>query len=77
MDWNKDISDNAKEWMEELGNFSPTVNVHESLVKGYMLDFETGDAGNVYFDPSDLKGLAAACLEVADWLENRAKNDLR
>lgn len=76
MDWSKDISDSTKEWMVELGNFSPTVNVREKLVKGYMID-GSGDAGRVYFDPSDLRGLAAACLEVADWLENRAKNDLR
>lgn len=76
MDWNKDISDSTNEWMVELGNFSPTVNVRDKLVKGYMTD-GSGDAGRVYFDPSDLRGLAAACLEVADWLENRAKNDLR
>lgn len=76
MDWNKDLSETAKEWMEKLGDFSPTVNVRDKLIKGYMYD-GSGDDSRVYFDSSDLKGLAAACLEVSDWLENRAKNDLR
>ena len=70
MEWD-DISDKGKAWMRDLGNFGPTVNVKERTVKGYMLD-KYGEGGKTYFDSADLRGLAAACNEVADWLDARS-----
>ena len=70
MQWD-DISDKGKAWMRDLGNFGPTANAKERTVKGYMHDDDGGD-GRTYLDSGDLRGLAAACNEVADWLDKRS-----
>lgn len=66
-----ELSDNAREFMRDLGNFGPTTNVGYREVKGYMLDPD-GDAGKVYYNSSDLRQMALAAVEVADWLDERA-----
>lgn len=70
MDWDKDISTEAKETMKFLGNFGPTVHEHLRELKGYMLDEE--GSGKVYLDAGELREIAAACVEAADWLDKRA-----
>lgn len=70
MEWG-DISDKGRAWMRDLGNFGPTVNTRDRMVKGCMLD-DDGEAARTYLDSADLRGLAAACNEVADWLDARA-----
>lgn len=70
MNW-KDISDNAKGVMQELGNFSPTVNPANVEVKGY-LHCDYGDDGRTYWSSDDLRNIANGCIEVADWLDARA-----
>lgn len=69
MNW-EDISDNAREVMKELGNFGPTRNPLEALIKGYMA-CEEGDDGRTYYDPTDLHKIAEGCMEVALWLIHR------
>lgn len=69
MDWNN-LSSLTKTWMKFLGNFSPTSNASERQLKGYMYDDEGG--GKVYLDSSELRELATACNEAADWLDKRA-----
>lgn len=66
MDWHKDISEEALVTMRELGNFGPTVNHGDCLVKGYMNEEKT------YLDSNDLRTMAKSLVEVADWLEKRA-----
>ena len=70
MDWNIDISALSKTWMKFLGEFGPTVNEQSREIKGYMHDDEGG--GKVYLDAGELRELASACNEVADWLDKRA-----
>lgn len=70
MDWDKDISKAAKAKMKFLGDFGPTVNAQHREVKGYMHDDEGG--GKVYLHASELREIAASCIEVADWLDKRA-----
>ncbi len=53
-------------WMEWLGEFSPTVD--KRTVKGYRIGPD-GEAGKSYLDSNDLRHLAAACTEMADWLD--------
>jgi hypothetical protein len=53
------------EVLRELGEFGPTVNPALKELKGYI-------DGKCYYDASDLRELAAACIEAADWLERRA-----
>lgn len=72
MDWDKDLSNNAKIWMHMLGEFSPTCDPDKKTVKGYMYDNQGG--GKVYFDSGELKELSAACIEVADWLVRRSES---
>ena len=72
MTW-EDISDNAKDVMNELGNFSPTVRPENVEVKGY-LHCEEGDDGRTYWSSADLRRIAQGCVEVADWLDKRAKD---
>jgi hypothetical protein len=47
--------------MEFMGNFGITVSGKE--IKGYM------DDGKVYLDATELRELAKACLDVAEYLE--------
>lgn len=65
MQW-EDISENAGYWMEFLGNFGPTVHVNNREVRGYM-------DGRTYLTSNDLRELAIALNEVADWLDKRAE----
>lgn len=59
-------------WMKFLGNFGPTVNVDSREIKGYMLDPDDGEGGKVYLDSGELRELANACNEMANWLDARA-----
>lgn len=70
-DFEREVSENSRAWMRTLGNFGPTVNPLYREVKGSMLG-EHGDAEKTYFDSNELRELAAACTEVADWLDARA-----
>ena len=63
------MSPDALDVMRELGNFGPTVR---NEVKGYMWDDESCGNVKTYFDADDRRRIAAACTEVADWLEQRA-----
>lgn len=73
MDWNA-LSANALEQMRKLGNFSPTYNAQNREVKGYALG-EDGDGYKTYWTSEDLRKIAAACNEVADWLDERADKE--
>ena len=53
-------------WMTELGNFSPTTNIESKQLKGHT------DEGKTYYDSSDLRQIAKACLDAANWLDERA-----
>lgn len=70
MDWNE-VSEKTRQLLDEFGSLGPTVNAGNKELKGYMID-KGGDAGKVYLSASDLRELAAACIEAADWLERRA-----
>lgn len=67
----EDLDKNTRDAMKELGCFTPTANVRDRQVKGYMLD-EDGDGCKVYWDSGDLRTIAARMIEVADWLDKRA-----
>ena len=71
MNWNDDIGSLAKTWMKFLGDFGPTVKEESRELKGDIYDEEGG--GKVYLDSGELRELAAACNEVADWLDKRAE----
>lgn len=71
MDWEA-ISEKARDVMKELGHFGPTTRAEEGLVKGYMA-CDDGDDGRCYWSSDDLRKVAAGCIEVADWLDARAK----
>lgn len=71
-DFEREVSENSRAWMRTLGNFTPTVNSAFREVKGSMLG-EYGDAEKTYFSSSELRELAAACSEVANWLDARAQ----
>lgn len=77
MVYEKKLSENAIEQLKFLGSFAPTVDPSHKLLKGYMYDGDEGECGRVYLEPSDLRALASACNEVADWLEERAEIDVR
>lgn len=72
MEWINDVSQKARDVMDALGNFGPTVNALNREVKGYTMDSNTGDCGKAYYSSDDLRNIAAGCIEVADWLDKRA-----
>lgn len=74
MKW-EDLDVTHRNIVEDLGNFSPTVNIDYREVKGYMLD-GNGDAGKVYFNSKDLREIAESCIAVANWLDLRAEQEL-
>ncbi len=41
-------------------------------LKGYTID-KDGDTAKTYYDSVELRELAGSCIEVADWLDRRAK----
>ena len=62
----KKLSINALSWMEFLGNFTTTSNASQRMIKGYIND------GDVYIDSGELRELSLACIEISDWLDDRA-----
>ena len=70
-DFEREVAENSRAWMRTLGNFTPTVNPLYREVKGSMLGAH-GEAEKTYFDSKELRELAKACVEVADWLDKRA-----
>lgn len=62
----------CNEWMRFLGNFGPTVHADRRQIKGYMIDPEDGEGGKVYLDSNELRALAEACIQMANWLDARA-----
>ena len=73
-DFEREVSESARGWMRTLGHFTPTINPDNREVKGSMLG-EYGDAEKTYFSSKELRELAAACSEVADWLDERAAGE--
>lgn len=69
MEWT-DVSENARDWLKMLGNFAPTVHAKNRELKGCL-----ADEGRTYFDAGDLRNIAAACIEAADWLDKRADSE--
>lgn len=70
MEWT-DLSEKARDWMKDIGDFGPTVHAANREVKGSVAD-ESGELCKAYYTSDELRSLAAACTEVADWLDKRA-----
>ena len=68
------LSQNAKDTMQLLGNFGPTIRTYAREVKGWVIA-EDGFTERAYYNSNDLRNIAAGCLEVAQWLEERAKGE--
>lgn len=71
MNWD-DVSESARAVLRDLGNFGPTVTAAHRMVKGYMSD-DGGGSASVYYTSGDLRLMAQACNEVAEWLDERAE----
>jgi hypothetical protein len=67
MIYEKDVSDSARLSMLELGNYCPTVNEQDAMLKGC-----TQDGVKCYLSSDGLRELADHCIEVANWLDARA-----
>jgi hypothetical protein len=63
---------NARTQMRFLGNFPPTSDPSRGQLEGVVLDDDCNGGTKCYLGPKDLRDLASACVEVADWLETRA-----
>ncbi len=70
MEW-EDVSENTRDTMNMLGDFSPTVHAKKRELKGFIHDEDGGS--KTYWDSDDLRQIATACIEAADWLDQRAK----
>jgi len=66
----KELSVESQIWLKFLGDFGPTVNTADCLMKGWMSD--EGHVSSVYLNNQDFRSMAHAANEVADWLEARA-----
>lgn len=68
-----DLSLGARSWMEQLGGFLPTIHHANREVKGVLYDEYSGKRLKAYWHSRDLRMIALACVEVADWLDRRAE----
>lgn len=68
-----ELSGDAHEIMEYLGNCGPTVNTADRMVKGY----DVTEDGNhkFYLTAAELRRYGAGLVEVADWLDARGTNN--
>lgn len=57
--------------MRNMGGFGPTSKPEDRQVKGYTIGPD-GEGGKSYYDSGELREIAAACNEAADWLDKRA-----
>lgn len=71
MKW-AELPKSTRYWMDFLGDFSPTVHEDARELKGGMADKE-GNVERVYLCANDLRQLASACQDAADWLDKRAE----
>ena len=71
MDWKTGISSLAHMWMNFLGGFCPTAHEQKRELEGYVHDAD--GCGKVYLDAGELRELASACNQAADWLDKRAE----
>lgn len=71
MEWDE-LSWNARYWMDKLGSFGPIDNKKAKTLKGSTLS-EYGEGVKTYWTSQDLRDIADACTEVADWLDKRAE----
>jgi hypothetical protein len=69
MNWD-DLDDATRRIMRELGEFGPTGNEEDKEVKGLAVT-EDGEVVKMYYRSIDLRAIAEACIEVADWLDER------
>jgi len=69
----KELSSNAIFWLEFLGNFQPTANVQHKSIKGWMIDRDAVGVESVYLDSENLRTIANALNETANWLEDRVR----
>ena len=67
MNWKK-VSKASRKAMEELGDFSPVVVGNTIEIGGYLVDRD-GSIEATYWKSSDLRKIADACTEVAEWLD--------
>ena len=72
MQW-EDLSDNAKEIMLNLGGCLPTETPSDRWVEGWA-NGRYGETVTIGYSSHYLREMAAACLEVADWLDKRAES---
>ena len=75
-DFEREVSESSRGWMRTLGNFSPTVLTERREIGGVTVD-DDGELVKTYFDSKELRELATACIEVADWLDLRADTNQR
>lgn len=71
MEWGE-VSGNARNWLDTLGGFTPTVHARNRDLKG-RIACDDGEDGRVYLDSNELREIAAAFVEAADWLDKRAE----
>lgn len=71
MEWD-DLNRSTRDWMAALGEFVPTVVVENREVKGVTYDQEEGGPGTTYWSSNNLRAIARACIEVANWLDERS-----
>lgn len=69
MKW-KDISEKSRDIMSRLGGYTPVSNRKDARVMGWVCDVE-----KVYWSSEILREIAAAYIEVADWLDKRASEN--
>jgi hypothetical protein len=73
LEW-KELPHNVLSKIEFMGEFYPTLNPKEEMIKGRMLDLD-GNVRKVYLSAEDLQEIGNACLTVSKWLKERSEYD--
>jgi len=61
--------------MDFLGSFGPTVNSADRTLKGWVPDAD-GEVRSAYISATELREMATHFHEVADWLDDRAREEI-
>ena len=73
--WERDVSECARQTLDDLGNFGPTVNPALREVKGWLHDSDEGGVSKTYFAAAELRRMAADLHDVADWLDREVADE--
>ena len=68
----REFTPGEQETLQLLGNFGPTTNISDRMLKGWTIDNEADGLVKTYMSSRDLREIAEDLNSIAQWLDERA-----